>query len=87
MRNLEILTKFTNTLKELQKEEKVVAACLDEFGSLLFVLTTSNILITYSFEVDNPVALTCKSKVTLTDEIPIDPVSYTHLTLPTNREV
>ena len=40
MRNIEILNHFTGNLAELEADEQVVRACIDEFDKMLFVYTS-----------------------------------------------
>ena len=40
MRNIEILNHFTGNLAELEADEQIVRACMDEFDKMLFVYTS-----------------------------------------------
>jgi len=50
MRNLEILTKFADTLNLSDGDDKVVRACTDEFGKFIFVYTAKHLLIRVKYD-------------------------------------
>lgn len=71
MRNLEILTKFSNVLRDLGQVE---IACLDEFGQMLFVFTKGDAklhVFKYAAEsTDIPSNVVKKKVVDLSDQDP-----------------
>ena len=70
MRNLEILTKSIDTLKNLQENEKVVCSCIDEFSKVLFVYTSLTRLLVYNYADNISAHTTLKHAVVLADENP-----------------
>ena len=71
MRNLDILTKFSTKLEGIT----IVSACLDEFGHMLFVYSSSQQLHIYKYNVDKknpdiPSILEKKTEVEFSDQDP-----------------
>lgn len=70
MRNLEILTKSIDTLKELLDSELITQTCIDEFTKLLIVYTSQHRLLLFTYEDAISAQTTLKEVVDLKDENP-----------------
>lgn len=70
MRNLEILTKSIDTLKNLNEGEQITNSCIDEFAKLLIVYTTHHRLVLFTFQDILTARTTFKISIALVDENP-----------------
>ena len=67
MRNLEILTKSTNTLNQLQPKEEILFTSIDEYTKQIFVFTTQTRVLVYSASTSS---FEYKAVYNMTDENP-----------------
>jgi hypothetical protein len=70
MRNLEILTKSIDTLKNLEDNELVTKSCIDEYAKMLIVYTSKHRLLIFTYQDSFSAKTTFKHSVTLSDENP-----------------
>ena len=70
MRNLEILSRAIDTLKELNPGEEITRHCIDELSLVLFVYTSAHRLLKFSFKDVASQQVSLQRDVTMSDENP-----------------
>lgn len=70
MRNLEILTKSIDTLKNLNEQEFITNSCIDEYSKLLIIYTSQHRLLIFSYDDAISSKTQFKDAVVISDENP-----------------